>query len=364
MEDSASGAYTAVMTRLLLLLCLLLLNACTPGDDGLALQRDYLQRLDTALQGDGFSAFEPRSLSQYRLPPRRQRLLELPEIRIGLLDLLIDAHHCPRLQQLISQRNSSLGKQLVPSQRLGYEGGLLRAIDDCLPALPADARLKTTLQQLAAEKRQQLPAVLWNALNGSAEFEHYLRFADQALPANLNEDSAALDALQQLASIGASLPERLPPSATKLEPLFFALYASEQGGQLITSLASLRHSLDSGSDLLERRQAQRPVCPQGRPTPRGRILQNIFVKFYAGGLQPYLAQVDQRGQQWQTALLQLQAIEGIPPATGAYLQRLTGAPDSLWQAFRAATARHIKAWQTLLNSCGLAPGQAGWSREV
>jgi hypothetical protein len=89
LEDSASGAYTAVMTRLLLLLCLLLLNACTPGDDGLALQRDYLQRLDTALQGDGFSAFEPRSLSQYRLPPRRQRLLELPEIRIGLLDLLI-----------------------------------------------------------------------------------------------------------------------------------------------------------------------------------------------------------------------------------------------------------------------------------
>ena len=29
--------------------------------------------------------------------------------------------------------------------------------------------------------------------------------------------------------------ERLPPEATELEPLFFALYASPQGGQLITT---------------------------------------------------------------------------------------------------------------------------------
>lgn len=349
------------MTRLLLLISLCLLAACRPGDDGLALQRDYLQRLDTALETDGFADFDPRSLSQYRLPPRRERLIEVPELRISLLDLVIDAHSCPRLQQLISQRNSSLGKQLVPSQRLGYEGDLLRAIDACLPALPPDAALKSTLQQLALDKRQQLPAVFWNALNASQEFERYLRFADQALAVTPSEDSAALDALEQLAGIGAGLPERLPPEATELEPLFFALYASAQGGQLITSLASLRHSLDSGSDLLEQRQARRPVCPQGRPTPRGRILQNIFVKFYAGSLQPYLAQVDQRGQQWQTALQHLQAVGGIPPATRDYLERLTGKQDSLWQDFRAATARHVKAWQTLLNSCGLAPGQAGWN---
>ena len=53
-----------------------------------------------------------------------------------------------------------------------------------------------------------------------------LRFADQALPVDTQEDSAALDALQRLASIGAALPAQLPPSADQLEPLFFALYAS------------------------------------------------------------------------------------------------------------------------------------------
>ncbi|WP_296270463.1 DUF3080 domain-containing protein [Pseudomonas sp. UBA6323] len=349
------------MIRPVLLLCLLLLAACGPANDGLALQSDYLQRLQRSLDAADVNAFDSRSVSQYRLPARRERLAEIPELRIGLLDLVIDARRCPHLQQLISQRNSSLGKQLMPSQRLGYEGDLLRAIDDCLPHLQDDSSLKTTLQRLASDKRQQLPAVFWNALNGSPEFENYLRFADQAVPVDTQEDSAALDALQRLGRIGAGLPGQLPPSAKELEPLFFALYASEQGGQLITSLTSLRHNLDVGSEILEQRQHGRPLCPLGQATPRGRILQNIFVKFYAGGLQPYLAQVDQRGQQWQAALLQLQRIDGIPPATREHLQRLAGEQGSLWQGFRTATARHVKAWQTLLNSCGLAPGQAGWN---
>ena len=349
------------MIRPALLLCLLLLAACGPANDGLALQSDYLQRLQRSLDAADVNAFDNRSVSRYRLPARRERLSEIPELRIGLLDLVIDARRCPHLQQLISQRNSSLGKQLMPSQRLGYEGDLLRAIDDCLPHLQEDSSLKTTLQHLASDKRQQLPAVFWNALNGSPEFENYLRFADQALPVDTLEDSAALGALQRLASIGAALPAQLPPNTDELEPLFFALYASEQGSQLITSLASLRYTLDAGSEMLEQRQQDRPLCPLGQATPRGRILQNIFVKFYAGGLQPYLAQVDQRGQQWQTALLQLQRIDGIPAATREHLQRLAGEQDSLWQDFRAATARHVKAWQALLNSCGLAPGQAGWN---
>lgn len=349
------------MIRPALLLCLLLLAACGPANDGLALQSDYLQRLQRSLDAADVNAFDNRSVSRYRLLARRERLSEIPELRIGLLDLVIDARRCPHLQQLISQRNSSLGKQLMPSQRLGYEGDLLRAIDACMPHLQEDSSLKATLQRLASDKRQQLPAVFWNALNGSPEFENYLRFADQALPVDTLEDSAALGALQRLASIGAALPAQLPPNTDELEPLFFALYASEQGSQLITSLASLRHTLDVGSEMLEQRQQDRPLCPLGQATPRGRILQNIFVKFYAGGLQPYLAKVDQRGQQWQAALLQLQRIDGIPAATREHLQRLAGEQDSLWQDFRAATARHVKAWQALLNSCGLAPGQAGWN---
>jgi hypothetical protein len=343
-----------------------MLCACTPGDDGLALQTDYLQRLNNVLEGDTVAPFDKDQLTRYRMPPRRERLQPIADVRISLLDLLIDVRRCPELQQLISQRNSILGKQLVPSRRLAYEGDLLRAIDTCLPRLSAerDQELRTTLGELAAEKRQQLPRVFWNALNGSVEVERYLRFADQALPVDAAEDNAAMDALTQLADLAHALPQRLPPPASELDPLFFALHASVQGGQLITSLASLSHNLNQGSELLESRQRQRPVCPLGQTTPRGRILQNIFVKYYAGALQPYLAEVDQRGQGWSRSLRQLTAANEIPPAMGDYLLSLAGTESSLWADFQQATARHVRAWQTTLKSCGLAPGQAGWDSEA
>ena len=150
------------------------------------------------------------------------------------------------LQQQISLRNNSLGKQLTPSSRLAYEGDLLRAIDSCIDYLRGQEQqeLRGTLEQLTQDKRAQLAGVFWNALNASPEVERYLRFSNQALPTNATEDAAALDALTQLATIGSALPAVLPPSATQLDPVFFALHASDQGGQLITSLASLTHSLN------------------------------------------------------------------------------------------------------------------------
>ncbi|WAC44293.1 DUF3080 family protein [Pseudomonas sp. SL4(2022)] len=138
------------------------------------------------------------------------------------------------LQQQISPRNNSLGKQLTPSSQLACKGDLLRT----------------------------------------------------------------LDALAQLAGIGSTLPAALPPSAEQLDPLCFALHASDQGGQLISSLRSL-----SG-------------------------------------------------------------VAQIPPATREYLQQLSGDEASLWADFQQATARHVRSWQDVLNSCGLAPGQSGWTGQA
>jgi hypothetical protein len=347
----------------LTLLLVIGLAACRPADDGLALQADYLQRLSNAAESSAAADFDRKQLLRYRLPPRRERVGEIPEIRIGLLDLLIDVRRCPDLQQQISLRNSSLGKQLVPSSRLAYEGDLLRAIDACLAHLQnaEEHALQATLSNLATAKRTQLLPVFWNALNASPEVERYLRFAERALPTAPAEDQAALDALAQLSALGHSLPDALPPPAAQLDPLFFALHASPQGGQLITSLASLSHTLKQASQVLESRQQRRPVCPLGQPTARGRILQNIFVKYYAGGLQPYLAQVHQRGLAWSDSLRQLSTVAQIPPVTQAYLLSLVGPEQSLWADFVAANAAHVRAWQQTLKSCGLAPGQSGWN---
>lgn len=347
-----------------LILLSLLLGACQPTDSGRALQEDYLQRLANGLDS-ALPSPAPLALEVWRLPPRRERVQEIPALRIGLLDLLIDLHRCPRLQQLISERNNSLGKQMTASHRLGYEGQLITALEACLPLLAGEEAVAEedslqTLQTLLTSKRQQLPAVFWNAFNASPEVEGYLRFDRQPLPTSALDDSAALLALEQLAEIAEQLPERLPPEPEQLDELFFALQQSAGGGQLIHSLLQLQQTLEHGSQLLEERQAQRPLCPLGTPTPRGRLAQNLFVKFYAGELQPYMSEVDQRGQRWSTALRRLAESRAIPAATRQYLLRLAGEEHSLWSAFRNASRRHVQAWQDTLRSCQLAPGQAGW----
>lgn len=352
-----------MIARSLVLLLLFTLSACQPGDDGLALQADYLKRLNGALDGAGVEPFDNKRLAQYRLPARRLRVSEISDIRISLLDLLIDVRRCPDLQLLISERNSILGKQMQPSSRLGYEGDLLRAIDACRVYLQTqpDQSLNQTLATLQAQKRDQLLQVFWNALNASPEFEHSLRFSQQALPVSATRENPAVQALAQLAQVGSQLPQQLPPATAQLDPLFFTLQADQQAPQLITSLLSLTDTLEQASALLEQRLRKRPLCPIGKPTQRARVVQNIFVKYYAGSLQPYLATVSQQGTQWSETLLQLASVEQIPPALHAYLQQLAGTEDSLWQGFQAANKRHVKAWQALLKSCAMAPGQSGWT---
>lgn len=349
-----------MILRFLTLAMLAALAGCKPANDAQALQADYLYRVANATDVEISAAAEQGRL--YRMPPRRDRVMEIPELRISLLDLIIDVHRCPALQILISQRNSILGKQMQPSNRLAYEGDLLREIAACQQRLNAveDNDFNQQLSQVALEKRAQLPRVYWNALNASPEFEQFLRFAPMPLPADVSDSDPAQDALANLVSIGQQLPDHLPPASDELDPLFFALLATDQGGQLISSLSTLTKTLNQGSEALEIRQTQRPICPQRRATEQARILQNVFVKFYAGKLQPYLAKVDQRGKRWSASLMQMSEIEQVPPALKQYLLALAGPNGSLWSQFQHATKRHIKAWQTTLKSCGLAPGQSGW----
>lgn len=351
-----------MIRKYLTLLTLISLTACKPANDAQALQADYLYRIanatDVELSAEPLTADEPI----YRMPPRRERVREIAELRISLLDLIIDVHRCPPLQVQISQRNSILGKQMMASSRLAYEGDLLREITACQHSLQTveDSDLNQQLEQLADAKRAQLPQVFWNALNASQEFEQYLRFAEMPLPVDASNSDPALDALNQLVSIGQQLPATLPPNSDELDPLFFTLLASEESGQLISSLDTLTATLNNASMALEQRQSLRPICPQQRATQQARVLHNVFVKFYAGQLQPYLAKVDQRAKHWSATLMQLSEIEQIPPALHEYLLNLAGPDNSLWSQFDHATTRHVKAWQDTLKSCGLAPGQSGW----
>ncbi len=346
-----------------LLLILLSLAGCERPPEASRQMENYLDRLARVLD-QSWTPWDANQLSQYRMPDRRSRLIDIPEIRVGLLDLLVESRRCQTLQQLVSERNSSLGRLMPASHLLAFEGEVLRAIDACLVVIAEDdsrTALKAQLEQIAQAKRASLPATFWNALNGSTEFEQYLRFADVPLPRSEHAltDHEAQRALQSLASIGQALPDELPPERASLEPLFHDLHRSERGGQLIHSLMRLSHTMEQAAAMLRARPANF-LCPLGAPTERSRILLNVFTTFYARQIQPQMAQAQRLGLAWQAALVELSTVPEIPPLTEEYLDALAGTERGLWQRYQRALATHTEAWQDVLGACQQGPGQSAW----
>lgn len=350
------------MSRMAILLVALLgVTACQPTPEASRQMDNYLERVARVL-GQSWEPWQSDSLSAYRLPPRRERMLEVPEIRIGLLDLVVESRRCQTLQQLVSERNSSLGRLMPASHLLAYEGDLLRAIEACLQVIEGDESregLRQQLSEIMQIKRDNLSAAYWNALNGSGEFESYLRFADRPLPVTPVNDHEALSALQQLAAIGAALPEQLPPGRAEIEPLLQALQRSDRSSQLIHTLSRLSHTLEQATVMLEAQPANH-LCPLGAPTERSQILMNVFTTFYAGELQPILAQTQRLAIPWHGSLEALSRVPGAPEPTASYLASLATAEDSLWNRYQLSLKHHTQAWQEVLGACGQRPGQEGW----
>ena len=351
-------------TLFITLLSTLLLTGCQRQPAAEQQMENYLDRLARVLRQD-WQPFPADSLSRYRLPERRDSLYSIPAERIGLLELLVDVNPCRPLQQRVAERNSVLGKVMPWSSRLAYEGELLRAMEQCLGTLSESDQqpLRNELSAIAERKRSQLPQVYWNTINTSTELAGYLRFADAPLPVQEQplDDTAALTALQQLTAIGAGLPAQLPPALERIEQLLQTLQRSPNGSQLITALAQTRHGLQQATAMLQA-QPGRYLCPMGTPSARSKVLLNVFVLFYAGEIQPYLAQLQRLGQPWAESIIALRAVPGIPAATAAALDQLAGTPQSLWEQYQAALTEHTDAWKQQLGACQSQPGQAGWEQ--
>lgn len=350
-------------TSLTLIGLCLLLAGCERSPPAVQQMDNYLERLGRVLDQE-HAQYDTAKLSEYRLPDRRERVIDIEPMRISLIELLVDTRSCKPLQQRVSERNSILGKVMPWSHRLAFEGELIRAIEDCIVVLSDDPdreELITELRQLAAEKRAQLPAVFWNALNASEEFEYYLRFAGEPLPVQEHalEDRLGVLALEELAQTGMDLPDQLPPPQLELEAHFQALHLSERSSQLIHSLSRMTHTLEQATAMLDTPKALR-LCPMGQPTSRSRILLNVFVLFYAGEIQPYLAQIQRLGQPWQKNITELQKVPAIPAATARYLGTLAGKDTALWERYQRQLTAHSEAWQQVLGACQSRPGQPGW----
>ncbi|MET3999457.1 DUF3080 family protein [Marinobacterium sp. MBR-109] len=352
------------MRMLITTLALVLLSACSTESPEARLE-DYASRVANAID------YPIKLELDTTIPPypqTRDRLLEIPELREGIVEVF-DLRRCG-LMELIGERNSSLGKLALPSQRMLYELRFLPPLRRCIEQLKQQSErdenedeLLQRLQRIERIKREQLPRVLSNAIFNSSEMTSQFSRTHAALSMEQAQQSGALQpALQrfeQLLRLSQQPDWQLPSWSEQLEQSYAELHARPFGAPWLKSLNMLTQTLDQTAGAINARLDERPICFNNRPNNRARIIQSVLNGWYANELQPMMSALHRSGEQWRDGLEPLYTELPMSPALKEYFQAtLSDHHNSLWQRYIRARDRHTAAWQRLLGQCGLMPGHS------
>lgn len=340
----------------------LALTGCDPFSSPDSMLDEYVKRVGRVLEVELVLTAVPHAPE---LPRRRERVRALPEFSVGMRDFL-GLYGCG-LQHVIGERNSSLGRVMHASARLEYELRFIRVADDCVRVLEG-AALADRLDEITALKREALASVAWNAVWGTREIEDLFTRSKGALAiaTDRNAVSDRVSDLRRMADAFARIVDgELDVDVRALDAVYQGWLRQPLMGQAVRSALLLTTRLNDAAGLLEARLGDEPLCHRKMKNRRAETMYNMFISIYAGHVQPYLAEVQHVRRELLPLLQGLAAIggEGHGNAFDDYL-RVVVAEDgehSQWRAFDRAVARHTRAWQQLLEQCGMRPGldQAG-----
>lgn len=344
----------------------MLLQGCDQRPVESMLER-YSNRVANSLESDAELDLNiPLALPPY--PKRRERIRPVTDLRQGLIEVL-NLRHC-QLINLIAERNSSLGKVMPPSRQMVYEIRLLFRLGRCQETLAqtdTDPELLQQVDEIIQIKIANFEAALWNGIFTSEAIER--NFSRSEPPLSLTDDDSFSQSRQAMLifnRIAALNSEINGPPATwsepdyldQLEPHYQALATLRYGSRWLRSLYLITYTLNHTTRLIEQRLEQRPLCFNKQATPKALIVKNVFNKYYAGELQPYMARIHQEGREWLELNRRLLLnFSHIPDAMRDYQNQVIAADSPLWHNYNEARERHTNAWQRLLSQCSLMPGR-------
>jgi hypothetical protein len=342
------------------LLCTVLLLGCDNQQPEQMLET-YSTRVANSLDMDTeLDLNHPLKLPRY--PRRRERIKQVSDLRQGLIEVL-NLRHC-QLLDLIAERNSSLGKVMPPSKKMVYEIKLYSGLRSCLQRLEknqADSELIQQIETIFTVKHNEFEANLWNGIFTSEAVERNFSLSEPALPLEgedgFSQSRQALITLNQIARLNNNRENWTEPDyLDQLESHLHVLYSLRYGSRWLRSLALISDTLNHTAGVIEQRLETRPLCFNQQTTPKARIVKNVFNKYYAGQLQPYMARIDRQGKEWLKLNRNLlENFTDIPQPMQAYKNQILAIDAPLWLNYIQARDRHTLAWQTLLQQCDLMP---------
>ena len=287
---------------MLLATILLLLSGC--GADGPASWFDtYIDRMARVLDVDARGA---PAVARLPFPVRRELRLERAQVSIDLLDFLA-LQDCG-LQEVVARRNSALGKVAPASSRLVFDLEFLRLAPACLENLSgeAEAELHEAVATAAAQKRAALPAAIWQALLGGAEYREFwstpMAMSDYPQAANLPVDEVLR---KLLGSVDRWLGGDYTVDRQQLEVRLQRL-ASGDGGALLAAFELQARQLRQLDGMLVERFEAAPLCP-GAASARAEPLRNVVTRFFIGAIQAWSARLNARQLELMPLVQRLEA---------------------------------------------------------
>lgn len=287
----------------------------------------YHQQLADALNTPPPERIAPRNIAAF--PERHQRLIEVPETRDGMLNIYA-LREC-QITSLIAARNNQLGRVAPPSQQWLYERTLWQRLDACWKSeipegLSDDDR--TRLASLTAVKTEQLPAVSWNAIFDSEEWEKSFSRASSPLPAQQKIDIS--DQLEAARYLEQMVAEQFSPTweqdSSRLEGHLKTLQERPLTAEVLRTLLLAEQRLSEANKLLERAPAQDRCLSVSEPT--------------------WLATLVQQSEQWLTQVNQVINVHPVPhpEAITAYQTAWLSMSntDAPWRQFQDAWEEHLQ----------------------
>ncbi len=277
------------------------------------------------------------------LPAIRDLQQTLPDISLTLTQAYA-TRHCA-LDQLIAERNSSLGRVFRSSQQLHYELRLLYQLEQCQHYPWDNSELARLLADSYQQKQLSIIPALHNMLLTDETLRQQLTGQQQLLSPAAAGLAETYQALNQLIQLQQLVTAQNWQQAARLDPeeALATLYRTQFIARLQYSLRYSLQWLTSLNQALETADISN-ICPTQRNNQTTDILANVLRLYFIGEVQSYLAELLHYQQQLLPVLQQL--YKGTPLEQHLY-QRFILPAEQLQQQ----TRQHVRWWQQLSAHC-------------
>ena len=287
------------------------------------------------------------------------------------------------LGTVVAERNTSLGKSQLPSQRLVYESKLLSVLKSCEAALTKENQINQRTAALAAtiaswrEQKTQDYSKTWaNLVQGSQELRLALNTPERLFSVENNKDAlSSVNALYYINSLSnkelllsdmyssntASSDTETEATnennsesiieSSELEQQLNIIRSARLPATLWHTQQTLTQNLSLLTNMLET-ELDAVSCPEGRASDKAKILRNVFYLFFIEEIQPVGSLVNQYHYKlaplWEDWLAQ-------PSLHEEFKRYIRQQSQDGFNQYSSAMKAHVNLWQGFLGRCNLSP---------